>query len=106
MEVSEALAILGAKRVIWIADCFNDTPAQLAVLLTNSLETAIACDFAELNDALAQHEYDADASRAAIAQILADLPVERVAAIKAAFFAKEGEGKNFATGELSATAID
>jgi hypothetical protein len=106
MEVSEALAILGAKRVIWIDDCFNDTPAQLAVLLTNSLETAIACDFAELNDALAQHEYDADASRAAIAQILADLPVERVAAIKAAFFAKEGEGKDFATGELSAAAID
>ncbi|MBN9065310.1 MAG: hypothetical protein J0H60_02240, partial [Rhizobiales bacterium] len=62
MEVSEALNILGAKRVIWIDDCFNDTPAQLAVLLTNSLETATACDFAELNDALAQHEYDADTS--------------------------------------------
>lgn len=106
MEVSEALAILGAKRVIWIDDCFNDTPAQLAVLLTNSLETAIACDFAELNDALAQHEYDADAARAAVAQILADLSVERVADIKASFFAKEGEGKDFATGELSATAIE
>lgn len=106
MEVLEALAILGAKRVIWIDDCFNDTPAQLAVLLTNSLETAIACDFPELNDALAQHEYDADTALSMIAQILADLAVERVAEIKAAFFAKEGESKHFATGELSATAID
>jgi hypothetical protein len=106
MEVAEALAILGAKRVIWIDDCFNDTPAQLAVLLTNSLETAIACDFAELDDALAQHEYDADAAQTTIAQILTDLSVERFAEIKAAFFAKEGEGKDFATGELSATAIE
>ena len=105
MEVSEALNILGAKRVIWIDDCFNDTPAQLAVLLTNSLETATACDFAELNDALAQHEYDADTSRGAIAQILADLPAARVAEIKAAFFTKEGESRDFATGELSATAV-
>ncbi|GAA0317972.1 hypothetical protein GCM10009087_30450 [Sphingomonas oligophenolica] len=106
MEVSEALAILGAKRVIWIDDCFNDTPAQLAVLLTNSLETAIACDFPELNDALAQHEYDADTALGTIAQILADLGAERVAEIKAAFFAKEGENKDFATGELSASAIE
>jgi hypothetical protein len=106
MEVAEALAILGTKRVIWIDDCFNDTPAQLAVLLTNSLETAIACDFVELNNALAQHEYDADAARATIAQLLADLSVERMAEIKAAFFAKEGEGKDFATDELSATAIE
>ena len=106
MEVSEALNILGAKRVVWIDDCFNDTPAQLAVLLTNSLETATACDFAELNDALAQHEYDADPSRGAIAQILADLPAARVAEIKAAFFTKEGESRDFATGELSATAVE
>lgn len=106
MEVSEALAILGAKRVIWIDDCFNDTPAQLASLLTNSLETAIACDFPELNDALAQYEYDPDAARAAIAQLLTDLSATRVAEIKASFFSKEGEGKDFATGELSATAIE
>jgi hypothetical protein len=106
MEVSEALAIVGAKRVVWIDDCFNDTPPQLAALLTNSLEMAIACDFAELNDAFAQYEYDADAARANIAQILADLPGERVAEIKAAFFAKEGESKDFATGELSSDAID
>ncbi len=106
MEVAEALEILGAKRVIWIDDCFNDTPEQLAVLLTNNLETAIACNFVELNGALAQHEYDADAARALIAQLLTDLSVERMAEIKAAFFTKEGEGNDFATGELSATAIE
>ena len=32
MQVSQALEILGAKRVIWIDDRFNTTPAQLADL--------------------------------------------------------------------------
>jgi hypothetical protein len=106
MEVSEALAILGATRVIWIDDCFNNTPDQLAKLLTNSLETAIACDFQELNEALAQYEYDVDTALSEITQILTDLSGERVGEIKAAFFSKEGESKNFATKELSATAVN
>lgn len=106
MEVSEALAILGAKRVIWIDDCFNDTPAQLAQMLINSLETAQACGFPELADALAGYEFGAEATLGAVTQILTDLPTERVAAIKAAFFDQEGAEKHFATGELSAASVE
>jgi hypothetical protein len=40
MQVSQALEILGAKRVIWIDDRFNITTARIATLLTNSVETA------------------------------------------------------------------
>jgi hypothetical protein len=106
MEVSEALTILGAKRVIWIDDCFNDTPAQLAQMLTNGLETAQACGFPELADALAGYEFDADTAVGAVTQVLTDLPSERVVAIKAAFFEKEGAEKHFATGELSAASVE
>ena len=35
MRVAEALSYLGSKRVIWIDDCFSDTPGQ---------DRAIACD--------------------------------------------------------------
>ncbi|WP_127966035.1 hypothetical protein [Agrobacterium sp. RS6] len=105
MEVSEALEVLGAKRVIWIDDCFNDTPAQLARLMTNSLEIAQACGFPELQDAFASYEYDSTAAVASVTQILTDLSAERREAIKAAFFEKEGDQKTFATGELSAASI-
>jgi hypothetical protein len=106
MQLSDALAILGTKRVIWIDDCFNDTPAQLAGLFTNSLETAISCDFPELKDALDLHAYDAEAARTSIEQTLTDLKPERLAEIKATFFAKESENQEFATSELSEAAID
>jgi hypothetical protein len=106
MQISDALEILGAKRVIWIDDCFNETPAQLAGLFTNSLETALSCGFPELKEAFDLHEYDAEAARNSIEQTLTDLKPERLTEIKATFFAKESESQPFATGELSAPAID
>jgi hypothetical protein len=106
MKVSEALDYLGAKRVIWIDDCFNDTPAQLARLLVNSLETAKACEFPELASALESHQFDPSRAEASIVQILTDAEPDRVAAIKATFFDREGVQKEFATGELSAAAIE
>ncbi|RJT32597.1 hypothetical protein D3227_26630 [Mesorhizobium waimense] len=106
MLISEALNVLGSKRVIWIDDCFSDTPAQLARLLINSLETAQACEFPELLGALSSYEFDAAAAEGSIVQILTDLDPERVAAIKATFFEKEGDQEEFATGELSVAAIE
>jgi hypothetical protein len=106
MRVSEALRYLGSKRVIWIDDCFNDTPAQLARVLVNSLEAAKACSFPELSAALESYQYDASGAEASIVQILTDVKPERVAAIKAAFFDSEGDQKQFATRELSAVAIE
>src|SRR5690606_25122589 len=100
MQVAEALEILGAKRVIWIDDRFNATPAQLAALLTNSVEIAQACEFPELQDALASYEIDATGALHTITQILADLGSERMEEIRAAFFAKEKAEREFATNEL------
>ncbi|MDG4670985.1 hypothetical protein P9A16_07610 [Shinella sp. 838] len=105
MQVSEALEILGAKRVIWIDDRFNATPSQLAALLTNSLEIAQACEIAELQDALSSYEFDAAAAVQTITQILTDLGSERMEDIRATFFAKEKAEKKFPTNELSADAI-
>lgn len=105
MQVSQALEILGAKRVIWIDDRFNTTPNQLAVLLTNSLEIAQACEITELQDALAGYEFDAAAAVQTITQILTDLGNQRMEEIRAAFFAKEKTEKEFPTNELSVDAI-
>lgn len=105
MQVSQALEILGAKRVIWIDDRFNATPGQIAVLLTNSLEIAQACEIAELQDALASYEFDAAAAVQTITQILTDLGSERMEEIRTTFFAKEKAEKEFPTNELSADAI-
>ena len=105
MEVSQALEILGAKRVIWIDDRFNATPAQLAVLLTNSLEIAQACKIPELQKALSTYEFDAVAAVQMITQILTDLGAQRMEEVRATFFAKEKAEKKFPTNELSADAI-
>jgi hypothetical protein len=105
MQVSQALEILGAKRVIWIDDRFNTTAAQLATLLTNSLETATACGFAELQDAFGTYEFDAASALQTVTQILTDLDGQRVEEIRAAFFAQEQAEKGFATNELSRDAI-
>lgn len=104
-NVSEALSILGAKRVIWIDDRFNSTPAQLAELLTNSLEISLACEFPELRETLATYEIDAASAVQAITQILTDLSATRMEEIRAAFFAREKATKKFPTNELSADAI-
>ncbi len=105
MKISQALEILGVKRVIWIDDHFNETPAQLANLLTNSLETTQACEFPEFQDALTMYEFDAAAAVSEVAQILADLPPERIEEIKAKFFAEEATQKDFPSKELSADVI-
>lgn len=105
MQVSQALEILGTRRVIWIDDRFQKTPAQLAELLTNGLEIAQACEFLELEKALATYEIDAAEAVQTITQILTDLSGERVEAIRDAFFSREKADKGFPTNELSADAI-
>jgi hypothetical protein len=105
MQVSEALEILGAKRVIWIDDRFNITPVQIATLLTNSLETALACAFPELQETLEGYEVDPAGALQSVTQILTDLDAQRVEEIRTAFFARERTEKDFPTNELSGEAI-
>lgn len=105
MQVSQVLDILGVTRVIWIDDRFNTTPAQLAALLTNSLEVAQACEIRELEGALAAYEFGAASALQAITQILVDIGPQRMEEIRSAFFAKEKTESSFPTNELSADAI-
>lgn len=105
MKVSEALTVLGAKRVIWIDDRFAATPAQLASQLTNGLEIAQACKIPELQDAFDAYDADAAAGLQMVTQVLTDLEPQRVEEIRAAFFVEERADKEFPTNELSADAI-
>lgn len=105
MQVSQALEILGAKRVIWIDDRFNITAAQISTLLTNSLDTALACAFPELQAALESYEFDPAGAIQTITQILTDLDAQRIEEIRATFFAQERTAKGFPTNELSGDAI-
>ena len=47
MNVAEALQCLGASRVIWIDDEFNQKPVDLAKMLTQHIQIAKVCDFPE-----------------------------------------------------------
>ena len=105
MQVTRALEILGVNRVIWIDDRFNETPSQLAKLLTNNLEVALACGFSELKDALEMYEIDSASATQQVAQILTDLPAERVGEIKAEFFEKGEILEGLPTNELSTDVI-
>ncbi len=105
MQVSQALEILGVTRVIWIDDRFNSTAAQIAALLTNSLETALACAFPELQAALEGYEIDSAGAVQTITQILTDLNAQRIEEIRTTFFARERTEKGFPTNELSGDAI-
>ena len=106
MKVSEALTVLGTKRVIWIDDRFNKTtPAQLSLLLTNDLELSKQCAFAEVEEAFAVYEIDPDNGAQMLEQKLTDLPPGRFEEIEARFRDKEGTKKHFPTNELSAPLI-
>jgi hypothetical protein len=105
MQVSKALEILGAKRVIWIDDRFNTTPAQLANQLINSFEIALDCGFPELREALSIYEFDQIACIDSVTQILTDLTFDRIEEIKLTFSRKEEIEKNFPTTELSTDSI-
>lgn len=102
MEIREALCALGVDRVIWIDDYFNETPGQLADLLCNSIEIALACSIDELQLALEQYSFDESESRILVEQILTDAGPERCAEIKKIYFAQEKTQESIETDEISA----
>jgi len=105
MQVSDALACLGSKRVIWIDDFFNVTPSDVATLLIKSIEITRACAFPELAVPLERFEYEPERAEEDIAQILADAGPARVATIKDGFFKKEAENSDRGTVELGADEV-
>jgi hypothetical protein len=105
MQVTEALEILGAKRVIWIDDRFNIKPQQLAAMLTNGLEIALDCDFPELQAILEAYDTDPDRAVHDVTQKLTDLDAQRIEEIRTKFFAQERMRNAISTDELSGAEI-
>ena len=106
MQIDQALATLGIERVIWIDDRFCQTPAELAKLLTISVETTRSCQIPELGAALSVLEVDVDTTMHQITQVLADLPKARVAEIRGNFFLAVSQDDEFPANELPAEAMD
>ena len=106
MHIDQALNTLGVERIIWIDDRFCQTPAELAKLLTISVETTRSCQIPELKAALSVHDVDVDAAMNQITQVLADLPVARVTEIREDFFHAVSQDDEFPTNELPAKAMD
>lgn len=100
MQVDQALHILGAKRVVWIDDRFDETPSRLAQQLTEYVEVALACDFTELKEALELYEIDSTSATQKVAQILTDLTTERFREIRTVFFEEGGMLGRFPANEL------
>lgn len=100
MNLHDALAALGANRVIWIDDKFNNSSEELADLLLGSPEVAKLCRFPAVVELVEQAEFDATGSRAALQQRIHDMsPVDR-AELARGFFHSEGSAKHMAADEL------
>src|SRR3954467_11836905 len=89
MLLNDALSYFGTKRSIWIDDLFNQNPTEVANLLLNSWETAIQCDFQDLDAILKKAEFAIDVARVELTEKLAELDSNRIREIKDAFFARE-----------------
>lgn len=106
MQVTQALEILGAERVIWIDDRFDEiTPPQLAKQLTDYFDVTLACEFLELEEALEVYEIDPDRTTQEVAQILTDVRPQRFREIKTIFFEKGKILGQFNEHELSSDVI-
>lgn len=101
MLLSQALDCLGTKRTIWIDDIFNESPAELAQLLLNRRETALACSVHEIRPVLEQAQFGEEAVLPQLVELLAALGPERRSQIRQAFFAQESEDDSFPSDELT-----
>jgi hypothetical protein len=106
MLVSQAMDCLGTNRAIWIDDIFNESPAELADLLLNNRETALASAADEVKPLLVQAEFGEDAVRPSLVELLVDLGAKRRSQIKQSFFAQESVGDGFPADELSQASVE
>lgn len=106
MQITEVLTCLGSNRVIWIDDCFDDTPQLFARSLISGLETAKSCAFPELVAALDVYGYDPDQGEVLLIQALADVQPERFAEMKALFSEKDQAEAQSPANELPKDARD
>lgn len=105
MSVAEVLRFLGARRVIWIDDYFNDSPQRLAAMLIEKVEVTRGCDLPDVVAILGEDGEPQDGVTDDLVQHLADLGLEGRLAIKTVFF-EALRSSGLAGKELSATAVE
>jgi hypothetical protein len=106
MKVEEALKALGADRVIWIDDHFNDTPEKFAKLLLSNQEVAAKCGEAWLSEGLEKLKFGGADVEQQIVQSVVDLGKEKLEVLKTMFFKLEADAKGMQTSELSVDNVE
>ncbi|MEE7492283.1 hypothetical protein [Methylobacterium oryzae] len=99
MKLDATLRCLGADRVIWIDDHFNETPPLLAHMLVANLELTEACAFPEFARAFAEDTDDADPA-GAIQAVLETLEQVRRDEMTEIFLRRQQEAEGVPTREL------
>ncbi|EYC52948.1 hypothetical protein AZ34_14545 [Hylemonella gracilis str. Niagara R] len=105
MELKEALKALGADRVIWIDDKFNQSPTQLAELLLASPEIARQCGTPTIVDILDKAAFLPD-PKSELQQVLNDMREADRAKLVQCFFEKEVVKTGMTTPELEDAVVD
>lgn len=105
MSVADVLRVLGADRVIWIDDYFNDSPKRLATMLIERLEVTRACALPEVVEIVREEGEPPEGTKDDLEQYLADLGSDGQIAIKGVFFEALG-ASGLAGKELDASAVE
>lgn len=100
MKLEEVLAALGANRVIWIDDRFNETAEELAALLLREPESAAKCGSANISEIISRAEFDEAAAQADLAQLISDMTPAEKRTLADVFFQQEATDTNMAGPEL------
>jgi hypothetical protein len=106
MKVEEALKALGADRVIWIDDHFNNTPEKFAKILLANQAIAAKCEVAWLNEGIEKVKFGGAGAEQELVQKIVDLDEGQLQELKATFFKFESEAKGMQASELSAENVE
>lgn len=106
MNVQQALSVIGATRVIWIDDCFNERSDELAALLLTRIEATRTCAIPELSELLEQYEFDEQGTLQRTTQLLEDLGQARRDEIRDLFIAQEPAVRSTSTEDLKDSHVE
>ncbi|HOX68052.1 MAG TPA: hypothetical protein PKV56_09325 [Burkholderiaceae bacterium] len=106
MNLDDALAALGANRVIWIDDKFNKSSTQLTDLLLGSPEIAKQCGNAAVIDLVEKAAFDETGSRESLQQLIHDMPPTERDKLAQGFFNSETDAKEMAAEELRDSVVE
>lgn len=104
MNVADALECLGARRVIWIDDEFNEKSVDLAHMLVQHLDLALACDFPEIREIVQNYEAHPDTTEIDLAAVF-DADPAAAERIQGEFLRRLGERES-SQEDLSKRAIE